>query len=93
MALWHDPLDELIDDLEHALPPAPITPADDGPSLEDLQWCVGVVLCGPDEERASYRFQRVEASLGPSVSPTVTDRAVGHRRLTSSRRTRRAPPV
>jgi hypothetical protein len=43
MALWRDPLDELIDDLERAVPAAAAPPVR-GVRLEDLQWFVGEIL-------------------------------------------------
>jgi hypothetical protein len=64
MALWRDPLDELIADLERTVPPAPVAaiPIDER-SLVDLQWAVGIVLWGSPEDQADARFQRVMASL------------------------------
>jgi hypothetical protein len=38
MALWRDPLDELIEELEKALPPAP------APTLSDAQGLLGMSL-------------------------------------------------
>jgi hypothetical protein len=41
MALWRDPLDDLIEDLERAVPAKPVPNEDDfGPRLEELQWAV-----------------------------------------------------
>lgn len=40
MALWRDPLDELIDGLERTR------------VLDELQWAAGVILWGSEEERA-----------------------------------------
>jgi hypothetical protein len=51
MALWRDPLDDLIDELERAVPAAPATHHD----LFDLvlmQRWVATVLDGSDEDRA-----------------------------------------
>ena len=43
MALWRDPLDELIEDLEGAVP-ATAAPPVRGVRLEDLQWFLGEIL-------------------------------------------------
>jgi hypothetical protein len=54
MALWRDPLDELIEELERARPSStnPLSPL--GPPLEDLQWSADLVLnARTDEERAA----------------------------------------
>ena len=45
MTLWRDPLDELIDELDRTVPPAPIRAARDQlPRLEDLQVIVAAIL-------------------------------------------------
>lgn len=56
MALRRDPLDELIEELEHAVPPTAITASHLSLPLEDLQWAVGLVLYAKTEE------QRAEAN-------------------------------
>jgi hypothetical protein len=64
MALWRDPLAELIGGLEQALPTARASPADLGmpPPIEDFQLIVHAVLSGTPEERArSERDPRVQA--------------------------------
>ena len=52
MALWHDPLDELIDALETALPavtkPEPVELL---PRLVDLQMVIAPLLFGSEEDR------------------------------------------
>jgi hypothetical protein len=53
MALWRDPLDDLIADLERAIPPAPPQPAYELPPIEDVQWCVDIILNGTPEEKAA----------------------------------------
>jgi len=56
MALWRDPLDELIDELDRAVPPAPATDND----LFDLvlmQMWATTVLYGSDEDRARMGSQ------------------------------------
>ena len=61
--MWRDPLDELIDDLERALP-APSPQADAAMSLEDLQHYVSVALYGTEDARARAKrepwYDRVE---------------------------------
>jgi hypothetical protein len=53
MALWRDPLDELIDGLERTLPQAEATDATEiRRVLDELQWAAGVILWGSEEERA-----------------------------------------
>ena len=52
MALWRDPLDELIADLEQALPPAVGPWVFDMPPFEDFQVAVESVLSRSPEERA-----------------------------------------
>jgi hypothetical protein len=53
MALWRDPLDELIADLERALPPTSDSEVFDWPQiLVDLQSAVGAVLSRSPDERA-----------------------------------------
>ena len=49
--MWRDPLDELIEDLERALPSTP-APYEMSPRMEDLQRMVSVALYGTDEDRA-----------------------------------------
>jgi hypothetical protein len=47
MALWRDPLDELIDDLESTLPHEKTTDvAEIQRALAEQQWAVGVLLWG-----------------------------------------------
>ena len=58
MALWRDPLDELIEDLEHAVPPTGPAFSHTGPPLEDLQLAVSLVLYAKtdDEKAEADRF-------------------------------------
>ena len=68
MALWRDPLDDLVDDLQRVLPQVssrqpPL------PSFVDLQKAVQLVLQAEDDEEAIRRldsdawFQRIQAQL------------------------------
>lgn len=52
MALWRDPLDELIAGLERALPPVTGPEPFDMPAFEDVQVAVASVLSHSPEERA-----------------------------------------
>lgn len=54
MALWRDPLDDLIDELDRLTPPEIATPIQTlRPPLADLQWAVSLLLdARTDEERA-----------------------------------------
>lgn len=55
--MWRDPLDELIDDLEAALPPQSTAAPDDLPPIHELQFYLyELEQCATDEER-----QRVES--------------------------------
>jgi hypothetical protein len=48
MALWRDPLDDLIADLERALPSAPAPGFRyDGPSLIEIQFMIAEIMKGP----------------------------------------------
>jgi hypothetical protein len=49
MALWRDPLDELIGDLERTLPPEVRRGNLQLPRLEDVQLLVGAILDGSEE--------------------------------------------
>jgi hypothetical protein len=61
MALWRDPLDELIDDLERAVPAAAAPPVR-GVRLETLQWFLSVILWRDnwDEEMTPEEVARFE---------------------------------
>jgi hypothetical protein len=50
MALWRDPLDELIDGLEQAVPP-PCAATTDVVDLVSFQLFVTTILYGSDEQR------------------------------------------
>ena len=64
MALWRDPLDELIADLERAVPAAAGSAFDVLPPVEDVQLLVAAILWGNDEERARVeRDPRVQAVI------------------------------
>ena len=68
--MWRDPLDELIEDLERALPTS--SPGVDATmSLEDLQHYVSVALYGTEEARANAKreawFDRVERHFAEMV--------------------------
>jgi hypothetical protein len=59
--MWRDPLDELIERLEHALPPPPQRYRPSGPPLEDLQWAVTLFLYARTaEERETAERVRKE---------------------------------
>lgn len=72
MAVWHDPLDDLIADLDAAVPAAPLAMRLDLPSLEDLQWVVTEILWGSPEDlakaQADPRFQKVFDDLAASMA-------------------------
>jgi hypothetical protein len=59
MALWRDPLDELIGDLERTLPPDRGRDHLDLLPLEDMQKLICAILYGTEEDRA-----RVEKEPG-----------------------------
>jgi len=64
MALWRDPLDELIDDLERAVPAAAANPYQMLPRLEDMQWFISLIL-GRDkwyEEPTAEEIALLEAN-------------------------------
>jgi hypothetical protein len=62
VSMWRDPLDELIEDLEHALPSAPAR-YQFLPRLEDLQAVISPILFGTEEEQerllADPNYQRL----------------------------------
>jgi hypothetical protein len=62
MALWRDPLEELIADLERAWP-VEVSPADwQIPPFEDVQLAMAAVLSGtPEDEERAARDPRVQA--------------------------------
>lgn len=77
MTLWRDPLDELIEDLEQALPVSP-TPnqQEDLPRLVDIQRPVRAVLAhadgrGPDPSNEPW-FQKVREQLASRVDRGIT---------------------
>ena len=49
--MWRDPLDELVEDLERALPPAKPEQIGFGPSLMELQKAMQTVIYGRRGER------------------------------------------
>ena len=66
--MWRDPLDELIDDLEGALPVVKLQ--DDSPPLFDIQRAVQAVLAGGETlERAKREpwYQEVVAKMTRQV--------------------------
>lgn len=70
--MWRDPLDELIEDLEGALPPSPKPSRDeDLPRLFDVQRAVQAVLAHGRGERADPShepwFQKVKEQLACRV--------------------------
>lgn len=73
MALWRDPLDELIADLERTLPPGTGPRVSDLPSLEGMQFCVHAILAGTPEAWAvamqDPRARRMWSGAGGS--PTL----------------------
>ena len=67
MALWHDPLDELIEELEGAIPVKSAHDIDDMPSVAEFQFYMHAKLRGSDAERRGAdtdpRFARMRAHL------------------------------
>src|SRR4029453_5873955 len=64
MALWRDPLDELIGDLERALPPDTGHGSLGLPPIEDEQMLISAILYGTEENRArAYKEPRVQRVL------------------------------
>ena len=64
--MWRDPLDELIEDLEAALPPQSAAGNNDLPPVHELQFYLyELEQCSTDEERQRVetdpRFARVRA--------------------------------
>jgi hypothetical protein len=88
MALWRDPYDELIDDLERALPVATNARADqDLPRLVDIQRAVQIILKAPPgtdpwshplvrqvKEQMAYRLERSKPPAAWGANPAVTRR-------------------
>ena len=72
MALWHDPLDELIADLERAILPKSTTlETDYQADLIAIQLLVSATLWGSPEERARVKLDpRVKAYLASIDSRT-----------------------
>ena len=67
MALWRDPLDELIADLERALPAEAASSAHSDRELVGMQMLVAAVLSGSDEQRTrAEQDPRVQAYLEAS---------------------------
>ena len=68
MALWRDPLDELIDDLERALPPNARGTLQI-PRIEDVQAFTCAFAFGTEEDRArAYKDPAVQRSCGTTRS-------------------------
>lgn len=78
MALWRDPLDELIDELERAVPTA--TPGDNAilPRLEDLQAVIGPILFASKEEQgrifADPQYQHLYGTVMRQLTRQTDDR-------------------
>ena len=73
MALWHDPLDELIDALEQTLPPIAKQPQIDWQaSLTGCQMYMSAIMWGTPEEidriEDDPRVQAYFASLRPVIT-------------------------
>jgi hypothetical protein len=68
MALWRDPLDELIEELDQALPPAPDEAGWDPFPVAQLHLALAGVFEGrpptPDQERFMARFVAHLEALG-----------------------------
>jgi hypothetical protein len=63
MALWRDPLDDLIEDLERAVPATSVPDQYEFlPRLEDLQWAVGEIIWAstPGEQARVAQDPRVQ---------------------------------
>lgn len=77
------PLDELIEDLERALP-VPSTQVDASMSFVDLQHYVSVALYGTEEDQARAErepwYQRVEKHLAEMAERQQRDAATQDRR-------------
>ena len=67
MALWHDPLDDLIEQLEKTIPQAPASALSDaqgllGMPLEEVQWMVADVLYGQRAEPLIIETEAIAAA-------------------------------
>jgi hypothetical protein len=77
MALWRNPLDELIDDLERTLPQAKATCTihEVQQVLLEQQWAVGVILWGSEEEKArvmhTQRFHNALKGVWSGPDPSA----------------------
>jgi hypothetical protein len=82
MALWRDPLEELIADLERTVPVEAGPVAFDMPPLEDLQAAVACALSRSPDERAHLEkdpaVQRVWAYYDRLASGSASEAAKGH---------------
>jgi hypothetical protein len=58
--MWRDPLDELIEELEHALPPSSVSWQPRGPRLEDLQWAMGLLMYARTDEELAEANRAME---------------------------------
>lgn len=79
MALWRDPLDELIEDLERALPETTgPTLQESLPRLEDLQAVISPILFGTEEERkrnlTDPEYQRLSDTVMRQLAGICDDR-------------------
>jgi hypothetical protein len=68
MALWHDPFDELITDLEHDLPPADVeeAPFCGRPTIESISWVESLIARDPavrERLKNDPAVQRFQAKL------------------------------
>ena len=64
MPLWRDPFEELIDDLERAMPAAASPAIERVPPFEDEQLLIAAILWGSAEEQARVEQDpRVQAVL------------------------------
>lgn len=78
--MWRDPLDELIEDLERALPvKSERSTWEMLPRLEDLQWAVGRILFARTEE------ERARAKDDPRVQEIAAQFVEAHARASRDR--------
>ena len=64
MALWCDPLDDLIEQLDRDLPGAQDMSIDDMPPVAHVQFAICPILCGtPQDQARANQDPRVQAVL------------------------------
>jgi hypothetical protein len=77
--VWRDPLDELIEELERALPPT-ADPSGHLPRLEDLQAVISPILFGTKEQQerlfADPAYQRLSDTVMRQLAGTRDNRPI-----------------